>query len=523
MRAAAAPTKPPPVRFVTLAKIACRVSGRAFRPYQVHAAWEVLQTFSRSGVVLQLPQGTGKTFVSQLVLHGYLKARPGSKILVVAPTKELREQYCRMGMWLGRVVPRISVLNFRSPIADYKKQCSWMVAHSDVVVTTPEQFSNRLDWFDEDLHFSLCILDEIDLWSIDDHEETDGVRFHAAFAPLGEYLKARGTQFLGLTASRLRGQTRDFLVKQLGCREHQPYHRSIVHWLPRVEIKPIPCLDPAVTAADRDISRRNGNLLRRLIKEVGEDVFDEQEEHYWNLMKAIAGGAYGETAANLAKAILQNERERIDLFEDKGTKGTKLLKAVQIADLHRSSIVYCREIALADRLVAAKWNRNPPPLEAHSELGDKYLSVIDKFISSTRQVLVMTRDLGKRGLDFPMAASLILYSPKSSPLVMDQELCRTRGQRWRSKPVYVLFYSDTYDELKMCRVLLSLVGMKMFGRFQKYDLARRWRTWLDKHPSLGLFSYLLRLEGPGGALPGAVGKTTRCLLRRRALHKSKLH
>jgi hypothetical protein len=55
-----------------------------------------------------------------------------------------------------------------------------------------------------------------------------------------------------------------------------------------------------------------------------------------------------------------------------------------------------------------------PPAIAHSGLGDRYLQDTLRFKSGDRDILLMTRDLWKRGLDFPMARSLVLYSPKSS-------------------------------------------------------------------------------------------------------------
>src|SRR5207244_12251621 len=133
-----------------------------------------------------------------------------------------------------------------------------------------------------------------------------------------------------------------------------------------------------------------------------------------------------------------------------------------------------------------------PPAIAHSGLGDRYLLETLRFKSGARDVLLMTRDLGKRGLDFPMARSLLLYSPKSSPRTMDQELCRTRGQRRdrSNKPVYVLFYGKSYEEEKMRRVLGQLVEILMYGKFRKFTLSQRWSKWLHKRSPLTMPEYL---------------------------------
>ena len=76
--------------------------------------------------------------------------------------------------------------------------------------------------------------------------------------------------------------------------------------------------------------------------------------------------------------------------------------------------------------------------------------------------------------------------------VMDQELCRTRGQRKDriSKIVHVLYYGETYEEEKMRRVLAELIGMRMYEKYQKYILSGTWSKWLKKRPALSMLEYL---------------------------------
>jgi hypothetical protein len=104
----------------------------------------------------------------------------------------------------------------------------------------------------------------------------------------------------------------------------------------------------------------------------------------------------------------------------------------------------------------------------------------------------MTRDLGKLGLDFPMAHILVLFSPKSSHRTMDQELCRTRGQRYNrvTKKVFILFYLNTFEEEKMRRVLRELLELQMYKRFPKFKVSARWGKWLGKRPPLTMLQYL---------------------------------
>jgi hypothetical protein len=73
---------------------------------------------------------------------------------------------------------------------------------------------------------------------------------------------------------------------------------------------------------------------------------------------------------------------------------------------------------------------------------------------------------------------------------MDQELCRTRGQRRKPKRVHILFYRHTYEEEKLRRVLTALVAIKMYGQFTKFSLAPSWKRWLTEHRPRTLPEYL---------------------------------
>ena len=468
-----------------------RIANLGFRTYQAYAARLALNRLACGNLVLILPQGTGKTFVSQLITYNYLRRNEGTKSLVIAPTKELREQYVRMAAWMGKLAPRLVVLDFKEPFSQVRKQVNRMVEAADIIVTTPEMFTNRLDWLSSSSFKSivLCVLDEVDLWLIEDFDDPEGERYHAALSELKVRLKAQGTRFLGLTASDLSRRGRALLVDDLKCEVMAPFHKSVVKWLPKVRIEPVLCSDARVVAEDQAISEKSSNLFRRLNAETGGELKNHDDD-FWPFIKALANGLRGPVAASLALALLENERKRLQLFEDVPFGEAKVRRGAKLARRGLPSIVYCREIQLVNRLARETW-RSPPAI-AHSGLGDRYLLETLRFKAGDRDVLLMTRDLGKRGLDFPMARTLILFSPKSSPRVMDQELCRTRGQRKdrTNKIVYLLYYGDTYEEEKMRRVISELVEMRMYGRFQKFTLSRRWSKWLSKRPALTMLQYL---------------------------------
>jgi superfamily II DNA or RNA helicase len=482
---------PPSKHFIREIKELSRAANLEFRTYQAYAAREGVKGLEGGNLVLTLPQGTGKTFVSQLIAYKFLQANQREKVLVIAPTKELRQQYVRMASWMGNLSPRLVVLDFKEPLSGIRKQVRRMVEAADIVVTTPEMFTNRLEWLSASSFNSirLCIMDEVDLWLIDDYTDPAVDRYHVSISELKTRLKDQGTHFLGLTASALSRRGRALLIDDLRCKELAPFHSSIVKWLPRIQIELVACLDPIVVARDDEISERSKNLWRRLNNETNGQL-ENHGADFWAFVKALSVGEMGPAAAALALALLDNERQRLQLFEDVPLGKEKVRKAAKLARRLRPSIIYCREIQLVQRLAAEPW-RHPPAI-AHSGLGDRYLTETLRFKSGDSDVLLMTRDLGKRGLDFPFAKSLTLVSPKSSPLVMDQELCRTRGQRRhrRAKTVYVLFYRETYEEEKMRRVLGKLVDIRLYNRFPKFILSRRWNKWLKRRPGLGIVAYI---------------------------------
>lgn len=468
----------PAERFIRDVRNLSRIANLGFRTYQAYAAWLALKRLTHGSLVLTLPQGTGKTFVSQLIAYEYLRRNVGAKVLVIAPTKELRQQYVRMAAWMGTLNPRLAVLDFKEPFSQVRKQVNRMVEGATIIVTTPEMFTNRLHWLSSRSFKSirLCVLDEVDLWLIDDFDEPEENRYHAALSELKVRLKGQGTRFLGLTASDLSRRGRALLIDDLGCKELTPFHKSVVKWLPKLRIEPVLCSDPMVVAQDEAISEKSSNLIGRLNAETDGELRNHHDDDFWPFVKALATGVRGPLAASLALALLDNERKRLQLFEDVPFGEAKVRRGAGLAGQGRPSVAYCREIELIKRLERESWRKQPAI--AHSALGDRYLLETLRFKVGDRDILLMTRDLGKRGLDFPMARSLILFSPKSSARVMDQELCRTRGQRKdrTSKIVYVLYYGGTYEEEKMRRVTGELVTIRMYGKFKKFTLSRNWSS-----------------------------------------------
>ena len=480
----------PPSRESFYSAVRTLSKTREYRPYQPDAAWRAMLQLEKSNVLLTLPQGTGKTFVSQLVAYGLLRSNPGMKVLVVVPAKELREQYAQMARWMGEdLQPRIAVVRFNEVVGATARSARVMADQADILVTTPQFFANRHRHLARESldAFRLCILDEVDLWSVEDFRADEKVRFHAGIAELLAIFMGR-SKFLGLTASPLTQRGAHILLDKLKLADEKPFHKSIIPYLPCTRLVPGPRSDPWIEGEDLAITKECQALFRQLTQLVSLPARSDM----WGFLQMVAGGQ-GESAG-LARRILLAQHRRVQLYEDLlGGRKAKFKMACELARKHAPSVIFCREIQAVSALSAEKPTASTAT--AHSNLGDQYIANIEGFKRGDSKTLVMTRDLGKRGVDFPMAKSLVVLSPKTSVTAMDQELCRTRSTvRAGEKQVYLLFYAETYEEEKLRNVLQRLVSLRMYERYQKFTLDAKWGRWLAARAHV-TFSDLLRGKG----------------------------
>lgn len=70
--------------------------------------------------------------------------------------------------------------------------------------------------------------------------------------------------------------------------------------------------------------------------------------------------------------------------------------------------------------------------------------------------LVITRELGGRGLDFPSAARVLLVSPRSNYQAVAQELARIRSRFMKPKEAVIFYYEGTEEAAKGRRLGVNL-------------------------------------------------------------------
>lgn len=448
------------------------------RPYQVLAAEDLIQALPKRSTILQLPPGMGKSLVSQFVLRHRLDvAGATARTLVITPTVELRRQYVRLGKWLQAPVPDHSPGRFITALddtnagrsADFLKT----IRTQEVCVATPKFLDNRMAHFRSVLpRIDLCVLDEIDLWSVAAPEDGDDhVRVHEYMTRILPVLFDAGLPILGLTGSRVSNETQA-LLEEYGCADtYTPQSKDMTKYLPRSTLITVRCKDSDVAMASIRLTQDIGELEGKFLGMLGEEGVSG-DELYKLVMRHCAGN--GELP-QLAARIRDLWMRRTLLHEDRGESGLLTNTAKQQAlewliRRHDRVVIYARERALVEHLASTIKAKGRTIDFAHA---DARRHNISRFQRAELNALVMTRSLGLRGLDFPDAEAMVVYSAKHSPIAMDQELCRIRGQRRHKPPksVYCLVYDDTYEVEKTARTLQRLFEIRS-GKFARYETAR---------------------------------------------------
>jgi superfamily II DNA or RNA helicase len=441
-------------------------AGKIVRRYQVDTTLKCLKLLEHGSFILKVPQGTGKSLISQMIIrHRLDNSRvPDAKALVIVPTIELRKQYVRLAEWFGRKagdsVGRnvVELDESKGDWRDFKNA----VQTFPLLVVTPKFLANRLkhmkDFWNQ---IDLCILDEVDLWAVIPIDQEEA-RTHKYMETIFPVIRERRIPIVGLTGTPLSQETQN-LFKKFDC--HKIFDvpsADIGKFLPRIKIVLVPCIDKRVTSLSDQISKQIDELEMRLRKKLG--IFDLD---IYSLVKRCC--ANGDP---LAQQIRNLWGQRTRLHEDMTDQGPLVSsgkqKALQeIIKQKTGVLVYAREVQMVEHLAKIKIPRRTIGI-AHATSNRQN---IEKFQSGILDALIMTRSLGLRGLDFPDADSLILLSAKQCWKVMDQEMCRIRGQR-RHRPlkcVYIFYYKDTYEQAKAWKVTSRLLKIKD-GNFKRYSL-----------------------------------------------------
>jgi superfamily II DNA or RNA helicase len=151
------------------------------------------------------------------------------------------------------------------------------------------------------------------------------------------------------------------------------------------------------------------------------------------------------------RRILTLHTERLRLFETSDPDSPKGDAILEWADAKSPCLIMCRYRDVAQSV--SEMIRGRLSVErADGSMSRPDIGAATEWFRSLRggkrSSLVITRELGGRGLDFPTAASACLISPRSNHQAVAQEFARIRSRTSDPKEVLVLYFQQTEEEAK---------------------------------------------------------------------------
>jgi hypothetical protein len=409
---------------------------------------------TRERLLVQAPTGAGKTLIAYLAVALLAEKRGlGFRGLVVVPTRPLLRQHVVDAGWLRSAlgVP-IQVLTPETPYQIWDA----VLRGPGLICTTPHALRRRLDrlgGFASLPPFDLAQFDEIDLFLTVDLAEREDIW------PVLDDALAANMPTVGYTGTSLapsqskEWQSRGFAVWQPAIPDA---------WLPFTRVVFRGIRNETVIAHDLDISERLGAAYQRYQAAGG-------NPRSWRQIKSDAREP--SERGREARALLMLHAERLRLFEGHDDTAGKLAALIGVLN-HQTGLVLTRYVFSA---VEAAETLNAAGIRALQADGQMRASDAEARARAFREasvpVLVITRDLGGRGLDFPAADTAILLSPRTNYQTVAQELARIRSRRGSTKEVTVLYYEDTTEASKAFRLARHLVRDNQYGKEALFEVS----------------------------------------------------
>ncbi len=390
--------------------------------FQAKAVSECLRAVDdRDRLLVQAPTGSGKTLISQLAIAVYADELPDRypRALVIVPSRGLLAQHFYDAGWLRSRHLALHMLDSDLEVHRF----GTLLDSYGVFFSTPVTLNNRLQYFSEALAgFDLVIFDEIDTYlTVDELDERRDTWPVLAFATYQAEVPA--------------------------------------DWMPQTRVQFLGIDDPDVILQDaairEDLSKAFGGLPG------GSNMT-------WGAIKALA-----REGDKNALAVLRLCGERLRLFESPGSNLQKYERLAEDAVRRGPCLVMSRYVDVAQALESVLSARLPTRQIDGQQPREQIRSGMEWFRERPKgeeAALVMTRDLGGRGLDFPAAESVLFVSPRSNYQTVAQEIARIRSRAGAVKQSTIYFYAGTEEQAKAQR-LAAHMQAQTFRDANLFELA----------------------------------------------------
>jgi hypothetical protein len=322
----------------------------------------------------------------------------------------------------------------------------------------------------------MAIFDEIDVFLTVDLEERRDL------GPVLEACLSAGTPVIGFTGTALDEEGEDAWTTRGFVRLEPDVPEG---WLPFTRVRFLGIAEAGIAEKDMAIDER----LRLAYASYEQSGGNPRS---WRMIKV---DALGGPRSVEARRILGLHAERLLLYEG-DHPGSAKLTALSPLIGSNSALILCRYIEAARRVADRLSEQFTGVLQADGSMTRNEVEQRSQALrAGAAQILVITRDLGGRGLDFPSVATAIALSPRANYRTVAQELARIRSRRDDTKEATLLFYEGTTEALKAFRLAFHLEhdntyrGQKLFevlGSPSRTDLPTRETAHLAVEESLGL-------------------------------------
>ncbi len=219
--------------------------GLELRRYQVVAAISCYQHMvNGENVVLNLPTGTGKTMVANILSLILLEQNPSSRCLYLAPSRSLAYQHRHYSKWLAPKYQSILLIEEAKSL----DRLTSLLSRSHIIVSTPELCANmiRSRIISKDVVNSICM---ISVDEFDDHfvfQYTDSgasARFDSQYQKLYSCIPDNiSVQLVSATDPKvlINAGNKDPVVKAFSKLMDEKYAPAVIEVCPRLYAKYIP-------------------------------------------------------------------------------------------------------------------------------------------------------------------------------------------------------------------------------------------------------------------------------------------
>jgi superfamily II DNA or RNA helicase len=303
--------------------------------------------------------------------------------------------------------------------------------------------------------FDCVIFDEIDTYlTVEELEERQDV------GPALELCLRHEVPILGFTGTHLREAQVD-VWRSAGFVEHE---LVVPHaWMPFTPTRFVGVADEWVVQEDALIRDRMRKAYAGLRDELG-----TTGDIPWSWIRAEA-----RSGSPSARSLLLAMTERLLLFESSGRTGAKYHAIIEVSRAGGPTLILTRYVETARILAAALTEAGVNNVQVDGEMNR---ADVERGVQQFRErgsqdtfALVMTRDLGGRGLDFPSAVRVILVSPRSNYQTVAQELARIRSRNASPNQALVYYYEETEEAAKGRRLGANLSRDK-YGEHRLFEV-----------------------------------------------------